>query len=121
VGADSTQAVAFPKPRETRQFDGRHYILEEAIKGDVAFIRASKVDEVGNAVFRYTAQNFSSAMARSARFTIVEVSSQLCMIRDDSDHAGRANRTTWLFGSRRDSSAGYIRGSYRPVDFGKGD
>lgn len=48
--------------------------MEEAIKGDVAFIRAWKVDEVGNAAFRYTAHNFSSAMARSAKFTIVEVS-----------------------------------------------
>ena len=52
--------------------------MEEAIKGDVAFIRAWKVDEAGNAIFRYTANNFSSAMARSATTTIVEVS------RDDS-------------------------------------
>lgn len=66
--------VAFPKPRETRNFGGREYILEEAIKGDVALIRAWKVDEAGNAIFRYTANNFSSAMARSAKTTIVEVS-----------------------------------------------
>jgi hypothetical protein len=47
--------------------------MEEAIKGDVAYIRAHKVDEAGNAVFRYTANNFSNAMARSAKITIVEV------------------------------------------------
>jgi 3-oxoacid CoA-transferase len=46
--------------------------MEKAIKGDVAFIRAWKVDEAGNAIFRYTAQNFCGAMARSARTTIVE-------------------------------------------------
>jgi 3-oxoacid CoA-transferase len=42
----------------------------------VALVRAWKVDEAGNAVFRYTAHNFSSAMARSATVTIVEVSSR---------------------------------------------
>jgi 3-oxoacid CoA-transferase len=68
--------VAYPKPRETRQFGGKDYILEEAINGDVALVRAWKVDEAGNAVFRYTAHNFSSAMARSAKVTIVEVSSR---------------------------------------------
>jgi len=47
--------------------------MEEAIKGDVAFIRAWKVDGAGNAIFRYTANNFSAAMARSARVTMVEV------------------------------------------------
>lgn len=48
--------------------------MEEAIKGDVAFVRAWRVDEAGNAVFRYTANNFSAAMAKSARVTVVEVS-----------------------------------------------
>jgi hypothetical protein len=46
--------------------------MEESIRGDVALIRAWKVDEAGNVVFRYTAQNFCAAMARSARTTIVE-------------------------------------------------
>ena len=48
--------------------------MEEAIRGDVAFIRAWKVDEAGNAMFRYTANNFSAAMARAAAMTVVEVS-----------------------------------------------
>jgi 3-oxoacid CoA-transferase len=68
------EVVEYPKPRETRNFGGREYILEESIKGDIALIRAWKVDEAGNAIFRYTANNFSSAMARSAKITIVEVS-----------------------------------------------
>jgi 3-oxoacid CoA-transferase len=38
--------------KEAREFDGRRYVMEPAIKGDVAFIRAWKVDEVGNTVFR---------------------------------------------------------------------
>ena len=46
--------------------------MEEAIKGDVAVIRVWKADEYGNCQFRYTAQNFSGAMARSATMTIVE-------------------------------------------------
>jgi 3-oxoacid CoA-transferase len=41
-------------PKETKEFNnGRKYVLERAIEGDVAFIRAWKVDEVGNCVFRY--------------------------------------------------------------------
>jgi 3-oxoacid CoA-transferase len=68
------QPAEYPKPRETREFNGREFVLEEAIKGDIALIRAWKVDEAGNTIFRYTANNFSSAMARSAKITIVEVS-----------------------------------------------
>ena len=66
--------VAIPgNKKETREFNGRKFVLEPAIAGDVAFIRAWKVDEVGNCVFRYTANNFSSTMARNAKLTIVEV------------------------------------------------
>ena len=60
------------RPRETREFNGRKYLMEEAIKGDYAFVRVWKADEYGNCQFRYTAQNFSGAMARSAKVTIVE-------------------------------------------------
>ncbi|GAA5881695.1 hypothetical protein JCM5296_005478 [Sporobolomyces johnsonii] len=60
------------KPRETREFNGKGYIMEEAIKGDYALIKVWKADEYGNCVFRYAAQNFSGAMARSAKMTIVE-------------------------------------------------
>ncbi|KAI0093582.1 3-oxoacid CoA-transferase [Irpex rosettiformis] len=55
-----------------KEFNGRRYLMEPEIKGDVAFVRAWKVDEVGNVVFRYTQNNFSSIMARNAALTIVE-------------------------------------------------
>ncbi|BGP56081.1 hypothetical protein JCM8202_005231 [Rhodotorula sphaerocarpa] len=60
------------KPRETRDFNGRGYLMEEAIIGDYALVKVWKADEYGNCIFRYAAQNFSGAMARSARMTIVE-------------------------------------------------
>ena len=67
--------VAVPgNKKEAREFKGKRYVLEPAIAGDVAFVRAWKVDEVGNCVFRYAANNFSGTMARNAKLTIVEVS-----------------------------------------------
>lgn len=60
------------KPREVREFNGKRYLMEEAIKGDYAFVRVWKADEYGNCIFRYAAQNFSGAMARGAKITIVE-------------------------------------------------
>ncbi|KAH6918970.1 succinyl-CoA:3-ketoacid-coenzyme A transferase [Coprinopsis sp. MPI-PUGE-AT-0042] len=59
-------------PKEGREINGRRYILETALPGDVAFIRAWKADEVGNVVFRYASQNFSTVMAKNAKVTIVE-------------------------------------------------
>lgn len=71
--------IAIPGiPKEAREFDGRKYILERAIQGDVAFVRAWKVDEVGNCVFRYASNNFSAPMAKNAKLTIVEVCSVIC-------------------------------------------
>ncbi|TFY83242.1 hypothetical protein EWM64_g772 [Hericium alpestre] len=58
--------------KQTQVFNGRKYVLEPAIAGDVAFVRAWKVDEVGNTVFRYTANNFNTVMAKNAKLTIVE-------------------------------------------------
>jgi 3-oxoacid CoA-transferase len=43
------------RPRETRIFDGKTYVMETALKGDVAILRAWKVDEAGNCQFRYEA------------------------------------------------------------------
>ncbi|KAJ2930048.1 hypothetical protein H1R20_g7006, partial [Candolleomyces eurysporus] len=58
--------------KEGREIDGRRYILETALAGDVAFIRAWKADEAGNVVFRYASNNFSTAMGKNAKLTIVE-------------------------------------------------
>ncbi|KAJ6547036.1 succinyl-CoA:3-ketoacid-coenzyme A transferase [Mycena capillaripes] len=65
--------VAIPGiPKEAREIAGRRYVLEPALAGDVAFIRAWKADEAGNLVFRYASNNFNTVMARNAKLTIVE-------------------------------------------------
>jgi 3-oxoadipate CoA-transferase alpha subunit len=60
--------------RETRTINGRDYVLEYPIAGDVALIRAHKGDRWGNLVYRKTARNFGPVMAMGARTTIAEVS-----------------------------------------------
>ncbi|KAJ7184293.1 3-oxoacid CoA-transferase [Mycena filopes] len=65
--------VAIPGiKKEAREIAGRRYVLEPALAGDVAFVRAWKADESGNCVFRYASNNFSTVMARNAKLTIVE-------------------------------------------------
>jgi len=59
-------------PRETRIFNGKMYNMEQAIRGDVAILRAWKVDEAGNCQFRYTTKAFGPLMAKAARLAIVE-------------------------------------------------
>ncbi|THH05299.1 hypothetical protein EW145_g4900 [Phellinidium pouzarii] len=58
--------------KEVRIFDGKRYVMEPALAGDVAFVRAWKADEVGNVVFRYTQNNYNGVAARNAALTIVE-------------------------------------------------
>ena len=58
--------------KETREFDGRPYILEHAIKGDVALVRAHTSDRFGNLRFWRTGRNFNPVMATAARYTIAE-------------------------------------------------
>ena len=59
--------------KETREFDGRHFVLERALRGDFAFIKAWKGDRWGNLVFRKTARNFNPVMATAAEYVIAEV------------------------------------------------
>ncbi|KAF4215776.1 hypothetical protein CNMCM5878_007765 [Aspergillus fumigatiaffinis] len=59
-------------PRETRIFNGKTYLMETALTGDVAILRAWKADEAGNCVFRYTTKAFGPIMAKAATLTIVE-------------------------------------------------
>lgn len=61
------------RDRETRTIDGRDYVLEYPIRGDVALIGAYKSDRVGNVVYRKTARNFGPVMATAAELTVVEV------------------------------------------------
>ncbi len=59
--------------KEVREFDGRHYVLERALKGDFALVKAWKGDRWGNLVYRKTARNFNPMMATAGRITIAEV------------------------------------------------
>jgi 3-oxoacid CoA-transferase subunit A len=59
--------------KETKTFDGRHYVLEHALHADFAFVKAWKGDTAGNLTYRRTARNFNPVMATAARFTIAEV------------------------------------------------
>ncbi len=59
--------------KEVREFDGRHYILERAIKGDFAIVKGWKADYYGNVIYRHTAQNFNPLAAMAGRITVVEV------------------------------------------------
>lgn len=59
--------------KETREFNGRMYVLERALTADFAFIKAWKGDTLGNLVYRRTARNFNPMMATAAHVTIAEV------------------------------------------------
>jgi len=59
--------------KETREFDGRTYLLERALRADVALIRARRADHFGNLRFWRTGRNFAPAMASAAATTIAEV------------------------------------------------
>jgi len=61
------------KGKETREFNGRTYVMESALKADFALIKAWKGDKWGNLVYRKTARNFNPMMATAARVTIAEV------------------------------------------------
>lgn len=59
--------------KETREFDGRHYVMETALRADVALVKAWKADEAGNLVFRRTARNFNPACAMAGKVCVAEV------------------------------------------------
>jgi 3-oxoacid CoA-transferase subunit A len=59
--------------KETREFDGKQYLMEMALHADFAMVKAWKGDTMGNLVFRKTARNFSAPMAKAGNITIAEV------------------------------------------------
>src|ERR1700684_3994133 len=59
--------------KETREFDGRTYLMERWLRADFAFVRAWKGDRMGNLVYRKRARNFNPMMATAAKVTIAEV------------------------------------------------
>jgi 3-oxoacid CoA-transferase subunit A len=59
--------------KEVREFNGRNYVMERALRGDYAFIKAWKGDRWGNLIYRKTARNFNPMMATAADCVIAEV------------------------------------------------
>lgn len=59
--------------KESRDFDGREFILEKGITGDFAFVKAWKGDKFGNLIFRKTARNFNPMIATAGKITVAEV------------------------------------------------
>lgn len=59
--------------KETKEFNGQTYVMEKALKADLAIVKAWKGDGEGNLVYRKTARNFNPAMATAAKVTVAEV------------------------------------------------
>ena len=91
--------------KETREFDGRPYVLEHALHADFAFVKAWKGDPVGNLVYRKTARNFNPVMATAARFTIAEVEELVEPGAIDPDHV----HTPGIFVQRVFAGPGYLK------------
>jgi 3-oxoacid CoA-transferase subunit A len=72
--------------KEIREFDGRTYLMERALRADFALVKAWKGDRVGNLTYRKTANNFNSVMATAARITIAEVEELVEPGEIDPDH-----------------------------------
>ncbi|KAK9452825.1 hypothetical protein V1511DRAFT_526605 [Dipodascopsis uninucleata] len=66
------EVIKKSEPLESREFDGRKFLLQQAIVGDIAFVKAYKADMYGNCYFRKAARNFNSVMGRAGKVTIVE-------------------------------------------------
>src|SRR6201991_3929304 len=72
--------------KETREIDGRMYVLETALHADVALVKAWKGDRLGNLVYRKTTRNFNPVMATAAKVTIAEVEELVEPGQLDPDH-----------------------------------
>ncbi len=72
--------------KETREFDGRHYVMERGLFADLAIVHAWKGDTEGNLVYRMTARNFNPMMATAAKFTVAEVEHLVEPGEIDPDH-----------------------------------
>lgn len=72
--------------KETREFDGHHYVMETALRADVSLVKAWKADKAGNLVFRKTARNFNPACAMAGKVCVVEVEQLVEVGAIDPDH-----------------------------------
>ena len=80
------RVIEWGRPRETRIYDGRPYMLETALKGDLAIVRAWKVDEAGNCIFRSTTKTYGVLMPKAAKMAIVEAENIVPIGSLDPDH-----------------------------------
>ena len=72
--------------KETREFDGKMYVMETALHADVSLVKAWKADRSGNLVFRETARNFNPAAAMAGKTCVVEVEQLVEVGAIDPDH-----------------------------------
>lgn len=82
----SLRVKKYSEKKEIRAFDGRDYVLEHAIRGDFAIVKAWRGDRYGNLVYRHTAMNFNPMMAMAAKVTIAEVEEIVPVGSIDPDH-----------------------------------
>ena len=72
--------------KEVREFNGKKYLMEQALYADFAIVKAWKGDRYGNLVFRKTTRNFSTSMAKAAKVAIAEVEELVDPGELDGDH-----------------------------------
>jgi len=72
--------------KETREFNGRMYLMEKALRADVAFVKAWKGDRWGNLIYRKTARNFNAVMATAADLVVAEVEELVELGELEPDH-----------------------------------
>jgi 3-oxoacid CoA-transferase subunit A len=89
--------------KETRDIDGRTFVLELGLTADFAFVKAWKGDHAGNLVYRKTARNFNPVMATAARVTIAEVEQLVATGEIDPDQV----HTPGIFVKRLFQGTGY--------------
>ena len=70
---EGKKIVESSQTKESRMFNGREYIMEEAITGDFALVKAWKADKQGNLIFRKSARNFNPPCCKAGKIAIVEV------------------------------------------------
>ncbi len=101
---------------KSREFNGVTYVLEEAITGDYALVKAWKADKDGNLIFRKSTRNFNLPMCKAAKVTIAEVGKGKTSVdlRKSRNHQmfrllGGRNRRSWRTRAGFDSRAWYLR------------
>ena len=72
-GEEASSDTEVAEGKETREFEGKHYVLEKSLTADFAFVKAWKGDVSGNLVYRGTSRNFNPMMAMAGKITIAEV------------------------------------------------